>query len=255
MVPPFPSCIFNLLLTHALHCTALVAYHNFINSLDGQNLPDWAYADDFVLLAYTAAGLQRLTGAAATAFLQRRLQLEPAKCVVFGVNVPEGETVNLHGQQVPRADPDGQRYLGALFDSKAKFAAMARHRARCMQTAFREARGRIHACDDVVGCMPVILRVVSQGVTPVGLYASEVWGLGSLKKVGTGDFCLKCFYLLKDPVEVARCGLLRQWLRLPPGTPKACLLHELGLQPLSHDFTRGAVRLWNTLVGMKPDSP
>jgi hypothetical protein len=66
-----------------------------VYSLDGNSLPDWAYADDFVLLAYTAEGLQRLTGAAARAFLRRRLKLEPTKCVVLSVNVPAGEAVTL----------------------------------------------------------------------------------------------------------------------------------------------------------------
>jgi hypothetical protein len=33
------------------------------------------------------------------------------------------------------------------------------------------------------------------------------------------------------------------------------MLHKLGLQPLSHEYTLGAVRLWNTLVAMKPYSP
>jgi hypothetical protein len=226
-----------------------------VYSLDGHKLPDWAYADDFVLLAYTTAGLEHLTGAAATAFLERRLRIEPAKCVVLGVNVPEGVSVSLLGQQVPRAPPSGQCYLGAMFDDKARPGTMAQHRAQCMQTAFREARGRIHASADVVGCMPVILRVLNQGITPVGVYASEVWGLGSLPRAGCGDFGLSHFYSLSDPVEAARCGLIRLWLRLPQSTPKACLLHELGLQPLSHEYTFAAVRLWNTLVAMKEDSP
>jgi len=48
---------------------------------------------------------------------------------------------------------------------------------------------------------------------------------------------------------------MRLWLRLPQAAPKLCLLHELGLQPLSHEYTRRAVRLWNTLVAMPTDSP
>ena len=226
-----------------------------VYSLDGSSLPDWAYADDFVLLAYTAEGLQRLTGAAARAFLQRRLRLEPAKCVVLGVNVQADEAVTLQGQQVPCAPPDGQRYLGAMFTDTANPAAMAQHRAQCMQTAFRVARGKVHASGDVVSCMPVILRVLNQAIVPVGLYASEVWGLGALPRAGCGDFGLSHFYSLSDPVEAGRCGLIRLWLRLPQAAPKLCLLHELGLQPLSHDYTRRAVRLWNTLVAMPADSP
>jgi hypothetical protein len=221
-----------------------------VYSLDGNSLPDWAYADDFVLLAYTAEGLQRLTGAAARAFLRRRLKLEPTKCVVLSVNVPAGEAVTLQGQQVPCAPPDGQRYLGAMFTDTANPAAMAQHRAQCMQTAFRVARGKVHASDDVVSCMPVILRLLNQAIVPVGLYACEVWGLASLPRAGCGDFGLPHVYSLSDHVEAGRCGLIRLWLRLPQAAPKLCLLHELGLQPLSHEYTRRTVRLWNTLVAM-----
>jgi hypothetical protein len=61
--------------------------------------------------------------------------------VVLGVNVPEGESVTLQGQQVPRAHPSGQRYLGAMFDDKATPATVAKHRAQCLQSAFRAAMG------------------------------------------------------------------------------------------------------------------
>jgi hypothetical protein len=223
--------------------------------LEGHNLPDWAYADDFVLIAHTTDGLQRLAGDAATAFLLRRLRVEPAKCVMLCVAVPEGESVIVDGNQVPRCPPEGQRYLGVMVDGRADAGRMAKHRAGCMQTAFRVVRGRIHASDDVISCMPVILRALSAAVVPVGLYSCEVWGLGTLPRVGTGRFGLSEFYALKDPTEVERCGLIRTWLRLPRSTPKACLLHELGLQPMAHDYTRRAVRMWNDLVGMPQSSP
>ena len=224
-------------------------------SLAGESLPDWAYADDFVLLTYTVEGLQQLTGEAARAFLQRHLKLEPAKCVVFSVNVPDGVSVSLEGRQVPPASPEGERYLGVMFDSMARFSTMAQHRAKCMQSAFRVGRGKVQASDDIISCMPVILRVLNQGIVPVGSYACEVWGLGSLPRVGRGNFELSQFYSLSDPVELVRCGILRSWLRLPQSTAKMCLLHELGLQPLSHEYTRRAVRFWNTLVAMPHDSP
>jgi hypothetical protein len=223
--------------------------------LEGHNLPDWAYADDFVVIAHTTDGLQHLVGEEARAFLQRRLRVEPAKCVMFAVAVPEGESVTVDGHQVPRCPPEGERYLGVKVDNRASAGRMAKHRAECMQTAFRVVRGRIHASDDVISCMPVILRALNAAVVPVGLYACEVWGLGTLSRVGTGNFGLPEFYALTDHTEKERCGLIRAWLRLPQSTPKACLLHELGLEPLSHDYTRRAVGLWNTLVEMPETSP
>jgi hypothetical protein len=99
------------------------------------------------------------------------------------------------------------------------------------------------------------MRVLNQAVVPTGLYACEVWGLGALRNVNRGVFGLSDFYALSDPVEMGRCALLRSWLRLPRATAKVCLLHELGLQPLTHDYTRRAVGLWNTLVVMPDDSP
>jgi hypothetical protein len=147
-----------------------------VYSLEGHNLPDWAYADYFILLEHTTAGLQRLTGEAASAFLLRRLRVEPVKCVVLAVGMSEDEHVTLGDLQVPRAPAGGQRYLGVKVDSKASAVTMAQGRAECMRTAFRVGRGRVHASDDVVSSMPVIMRVLNAAIVPAGLYASEVWG-------------------------------------------------------------------------------
>jgi hypothetical protein len=58
-----------------------------VHSLNGNSLLDWAHALVVVLLACTAEGLQRLTGAAARAFLRRRLDSGLAKCVMLCANV------------------------------------------------------------------------------------------------------------------------------------------------------------------------
>jgi hypothetical protein len=58
------------------------------------------------------------------------------------VNVPEGQRVSLFWQQIPCAPPDAQRYLWAMSGYMAN-PDIAQRRAQCMQTAFREARGRV----------------------------------------------------------------------------------------------------------------
>lgn len=54
-------------------------------------------------------------------------------------------------------------------------------------------------------------------------------------------------------MELQRCSTLRRWLKLPKSTPKLCMLHELGCEPLVHEYFRRAVRFYNTLVAL-PDT-
>lgn len=225
-------------------------------TLDGTTpLPDWAYADDFMLLAVGAGGLQQLTGAAAGAFLARRLKLEPSKCVVLFVNGGEQQAISMGDQAVPVAAPQGQRYLGLMFDRKACAKRMAQYRGACMMTAFRKARAKVQASDEVPSSIPVMLDLLTTTVQPAGLYGCELWGLLTVPGITTPQFSAQQLFALTSPLEKQRIKILRTWLGLPHSTPQPCLLHELGLEPLVHAYVRRAIRWWNYMVGLKPDSP
>jgi hypothetical protein len=228
-------------------------------TLDGSTpLPDWAYADDFMLLATSKSGVQRLTGAAARAFLARHLRLEPHKCVVFGVECGEEGGISVDEQCVPQAPEQGTRYLGLMYDRKASAKVMAQHRGGCMLTAFRRARAKVCVSDEVPSSIPVMLDLLSTSVMPAGLYGCELWGLLSVLSVpGVTDegLTVEQLYALDDPMEKLRLKAIRAWLNLPHGTPCLPLLHELGLEPLVMSYVRRAVGWWNHVVTLEPDSP
>ena len=220
-----------------------------------RQVPDWGYADDFVILAFGMGGLQVLAGEASRAFLARYLQLEPRKCVLLCVNIPEGVDLQVGGQSVPRAPVDGQRYLGLQFDQSATAQTMASHRASCMASAFYATRSQLRNTDSVPTCFESIRQLLKVSVQPAGLYACEIWGLLSLRGICREPPTLPVLYALADPVEKQRCHIVKQWFRLPTGTPHLSMLHELGLEPMVHVYVRQAVRWWNCLVSMREESP
>ena len=218
--------------------------------------PDWAYADDVMLLAYSAEHLQQLVHAAATTFSAKHLHLQPDKCVALHVNAPE-VAIMMNGSSVPTAPPAGTRYLGLMFDCKASAVMMAQHRAACMQSSAQVIRSQLHGSDDVPTCFTSILQLLKVSVLPAGLYGCEVWGLLSMQgwHKHHGWASLESFYSLSDPLEKSRAVILRRWLYLPKGTPLLCALHELGFEPMVHCYVRRAVRFWNCLVTLDDDSP
>lgn len=171
--------------------------------------------------------------------------------MVLRVNVPDGASVVVDGQPVPWAKPTGERFLGLIFDKQASAKAMAEHRAACMLTAYRCARAKLSVQNDVPGSIPVMLKILQAQVVPVGTYGCELWGLLTIPGICSGggaQLRLEQLYSLKDILEQKRCWLLKSWLRLPAGTASICLLHELGCEPMVHEYVRRAVRWWNTLV-------
>lgn len=222
---------------------------------DGQALPDWAYADDVMILAFSMEGLQVLAGAAAQQFLLRHLHLAPAKCVVLCVNIGAEQQLVLNGVTVPRAPADGQRYLGLMYDRTASAKAMALHRAACMLSAASAVRSQLQAAYTVPTCFTSLRQLFKVSVEPAGLYGCEVWGLLSVLSAGRDPPSLAALYRMDHVLEKRRCTLLRRWFHLPQSTPLLCMLHELGLEPLVHTYIRRAVRWWNSLVALPDSSP
>jgi hypothetical protein len=221
----------------------------------GQALPDWAYADDVILLACSMQGLQVLAGVAAQQFLLRHLRLAPTKCVVLCVNVPTDQQLTVNDVAIPRAPPGGQRYLGLMYDMAASAKAMALHRAACMLSAAAAVRSQLQAAYSVPTCIVSLRQLFKVSVEPAGLYGCEIWGLLTVCDASSEPPSLGALYRMDHALERRRCATLRRWLLLPQSTPLLCMLHELGLEPLVHTYVRRAVRWWNCLVALPDSSP
>lgn len=82
----------------------------------------------------------------------------------------------------------------------------------------------------------------------VAMYGCELWGLLTIPDICTSGFNINKLYSMQHVMEQQRCRILKSWLQLPRSTPSLCLLHELGCEPLVHEYVRRAVRWWNTLT-------
>ena len=143
---------------------------------------------------------------------------------------------------------EGTRYLGLVYDTAASAGIMAAHRASCFSSSFHAATAQMRAAPDFPCALPAFLKLLHTVMEPAGLYGCELWGLLSIPGLWSSGWTLAQFYSLKDPLEVKRCRLVRQWLQLPQSVPLLPLLHELGSEPLVHCYVRRAVRFYNCLV-------
>ena len=145
---------------------------------------------------------------------------------------------------------EGTRSLGLIFDSAASAGTMAAHRVKCFSSSFHAATAQMRAALDFPCAIPAFLKLLHTVMEPAGLYGSELWGLLSIPGLWSSNWSLPKFYGLADPLEVQRCRLIRQWLRLPASVPHLPLLPELGSEPLVHCYVRRAVRFYNCLVDL-----
>lgn len=216
--------------------------------------PDYHYADDIALVAEYLPDLQALLNHTSAVLAARDLKLGVPKCIGLVLGVKTGGvapqcSLSLGTEAVASASlSEGTRYLGLIFDTAASAGTMAAHRASCFASSFHAATAQMRAAPDFPCALPAFLRLLHTVMEPAGLYGCELWGLLSLPRLWSKDWSLADFYLLSDCMEVQRCRLLRQWLRLPQSVPLLPLLHELGCEPLVHPYVRRAVRFYNCLV-------
>jgi hypothetical protein len=209
---------------------------------DGRRVPDLGYADDFVLLDDTPAGMQRLIDATATFCLATGMQIciEKTKVLVFARQWPGPYQwlCNHH----PLEWVDNIRYLGLQFDSRigvhATYSSL--HGKMWAAWALLQKQFRQLQCAASVG---LLFRLYKTCVPPTALYGAGVWGP----------------YRLPPPIGQCRAALLRshlQMLRQIAGVRStvstAILLRELDSRSLDYEWWLCAVRFWNGLVALPP---
>ena len=166
---------------------------------------------------------------------------DKSKCIALilgvkaGAPAPADSSLNLGTATVASASlTEGTRYLGFIFDSAASAGTMAAHRVKCFSSSFHAATAQMRAALDFPCALPAFLKLLHTVMEPAGLYGSELWGLLSIPGLWSSNWSLPKFYGLADPLEVQRCRLIRQWLRLPASVPHLPLYYymSLDLNPL-----------------------
>eukprot|EP00877_Chromochloris_zofingiensis_P004852 jgi/Chrzof1/14368/Cz09g00080.t1 len=191
--------------------------------------------------------MQPLANATSEFCAARFMTIKAAKsvCMPFGADAGRfGYNIQVNGDMVRQAGPQGGVCLCLLFDSSASAYVMVSRRSACFVSAFHGIVSALRASSCVPSMLPPFLRLLHAVAEPSGLYGSELWGV-FLICTNRG---LPGFYSLSDVLEHKRCSILRGYLHLPQSVPYVCMLHELGCVPLVHAYVLRAVRFYNSLV-------
>ena len=215
----------------------------------GGAAPPLLYADDMVLLATSADGLQR------------QLNLLQRYCQQWGLTVITVKTklLLLSGQRTQQAAQQAAeqagltfaeqpleavtsfKYLGITFHASTCLAgAAAPGRAKAAWAALHNSRARCAALG--VEAAHVHLRLFSSLVDSVLSYGAEVWGLQLAAKAATTGGSTGC------AAERLHLAFLRNLLGVRQGTPSLVVLAETGERPLWARWLLRAARLWNRLL-------
>ena len=193
-----------------------------------RSLPQVLYfADDIALVNHCPRRLQYLLDRldAFCADTHMSVNLDKTQIVIFrpSQTLPEGTRTRFsyRGQQI--AIVDEYRYLGFMFHA---WKSPVDHGIPALvATATRAAnflRCRCHALG--IRDLKAVLRLFDMYVRPILFYACEMW-LPYLSSKNSSNF-------LKSPIEQVHVSFLRSFLNLPPSTPIAPLLWELGRSTL-----------------------
>ena len=239
---PLSPTLFGLLLD-GLHWALLAGAPGAAPQLAcGRLVPDLGYADDFCLLATSAAGLQRLLDTA-YGFLNSigmELSVAKTKVMTFGATpataaAAAGAAWTCGGVELERVER--YKYLGAIFSTKDGICATFTHVRGQLYGGWAQLKQRFRAIR--YGLSLVLMRAVFQQVIPPkGSYASEVWGLRRVQgKLKTA----------RARVSQTWVELYKRLLELPDSVRKDLVLRELGVLSPDAVWLRITCRFWNAL--------
>ena len=205
----------------------------------GRIVHDLGYADDFVLLATTPAGLQCSIDAVSD-FCQHTgmiISVEKTKIVVFSQSLVGPFQWLCSG--TPLEWVQQVTYLGIVFDAAVGMALTFGKLHRNMLGAWARLRRQYGKLQCVLS-VGLLLRLYDACVPPTASYGCEVWGLRPLP---TG-----APRMARDSLASSHLKLLRGIARVPTSVHTAILLAELEQRPLHHAWWRRMACFWNGLA-------
>ena len=222
----------------------------------GAAVPPLLYADDMVLLATSAVGLQR------------QLNLLQQYCRQWGltVNIDKTKLMLLSGRRTQHAAQQTAEAAGLTFAGQQlaavtsfKYLGIAFHSSTCLAGAAAPARAQLarlamHNCrtrcaEVGIEAAPVQLRLFGTMVDSVLSHGAEVWGVQLAAKAA-------CCHRgsAGSAAEKLQLSYLRHLLGVRQSTPNAALLAETGERPLWQRWLRRAAKLWNKTLEERPGS-
>ena len=210
----------------------------------GRRVPDLAYADDFVLMAGTSAGLQRLLDAAVE-FCQlvgMVISVQKSKVLVF-IDIFPGPYEWLCGGS-PLQWVAHFEYLGVTLSAESGMGPTFGKLHKNMWAAWallQRQYGKLHCSASVW----LLLRVYDVCVPPTASYGCEVWALRT--------FAIDA-RKARESLASSHLKMLRQIAGVRTAVATPILFRELDRCPLSHAWWQRVVKFWNNLVQMPAPS-
>lgn len=211
--------------------------------LNGRRLRMLLYADDMVLLASNAQGLQDQLNVLRCFCSANHLEVNVQKTeiVVFGPRKwcpPRPFRWLYHGQQIRRSD--SFKYLGAVMhQTKGLNLAVDCLKAAGMRALWgMQARCKRRGIVDF-SMLCRLYRILAQ---PILNYCSEVWAPGLMHDLDKA---------LHAPLQVVQNDFVRFLGGLRSRVPVDVLAKESGLQPISRMWLAACCKLWNRVVAAR----
>ena len=221
--------------------------------LRNTRIPPLLYADDLLLIATTAAGLQRqinlLESYAATSELT--ISVVKTKIVVFatsGNRINSAHRWSLAGQPIPIKDEFV--YLGVEFNRRAtqqKHGAIYKASSHRLNVAYKALANLRHRSSQLsVSFVPILNSLFDSLVRPNLEYGAELWSVLHLLPQQTSS-------CNSHPCQQLEDTYFRRLLGLRRSTPVAIVRAEFGRWPLYCRWAKLAVNYWNRLCCMEDD--
>ncbi len=214
---------------------------------NGQRVPALMYADDIVLMATTAAGLQRLIDATQQLCNWKKMTVSQEKTAVVVFKrirdkAPDGGSWQCGGSLLRKQD--AYKYLGIVFSSTRGVAGSMLEVQRRQNAAWALLKRQyLHLTRHFA--VQLMLRLYLAIVPPTASYGSEVWGLRYMPGI-----CSK----QRQQIVQRHEGALRQISGLRRSVPADLVERELEVQQLQQQWQQQGLRLWNKIAQLPEDS-
>lgn len=211
---------------------------------DGTRVPDLGYADDFVLMSRTPAGLQRLLNATTDwcTMVNMVISQVKSKVMVFGPPLVPCPDMLVHGERLEWVT--SFKYLGILYTSQQGMHATCKQLGKNMTVAWALLR-RQYAKLECPAAVGLLLDLYQACVPPTGSYGCEVWAFLPMRPLESAD---------RARLGAAHINMLRQIVGARTTISTAVLFAEIGVEPLDHVWWLRAAKFWNSLAELPPSS-
>jgi exonuclease III len=201
------------------------------------------YADDFVLLSNSQAGLQRLIDRAHgwCVLVGMLVSVLKTQVMVFKDPLPLPTPLTCAGQ--PLECVLSYKYLGCVFTSPTGMGGTLSRLNSNMWSAYATLCRQYGK----LGCAPALglfLDLFSACVTPTACYGCEVWSFLALPTAEQK---------LRNKVRLSQVRMLREIAGVRSTVSTAILFRELQVSPLDHVWWSQAVRFWEDVRRLPSD--